>query len=344
MSGNQSIIEIEMNRAILWQSRVLTILTFSSAFVFNVPGQDSLSIATFNCEFLTRPKVHVKFGLPFDLRSADKKTQKEWDKQEYRDAKFEQAASAVAGFLAGLNADVLALTEIGDQEDMSVLQSKLRELGAEYSYLEVGKSLSPNTAQNVAVLSKLPLKDPVYRIPGRKIYLEEPDDPESENDTGISKGMRVTVQHAGMDFIIYLVHLQSERGGHEQDQKRIAQASIVRRHALPHLRNGEFVIITGDLNDRRGQPALNRIRGLDDVYEDLLQTGHKEYFQPDTWSTRWTYEFQGIRNQIDHILLSFSIRNLCQSPKNIRALTVDHENDFVSDHNPFIVNLTFPDH
>lgn len=333
-----------MNRAIRWGARILAILSFSAAIVFDIRCQETLTIATFNCEFLTLPKVHVKFGLPFDLKSADKKVQKDWDKSEFRSAKFEEAATVVGEFLASLNADVLALTEVGNLDDMSVLQHKLLQLGAEYPYLEVGKSQSGNTAQNVAVLSKFPLKDPVYRIPGREGYLEEPDDPETENDTGISKGMRVTVHKEGRDFILYVLHLQSERGGHGQDQQRIAQASIVRRHALPHLQNGELVIIAGDLNDHRGQPTLNRIRGLDDIYEDLIQTGHKEYFETNAWDTRWTYEFEGIRGQIDHILLSYSIKDLCQSPKNIRARTVENKNDLVSDHNPLIVHLTFPDH
>ena len=31
---------------------------------------EKLTIATFNCEFLTTPKVHMKFGLPFDITNA----------------------------------------------------------------------------------------------------------------------------------------------------------------------------------------------------------------------------------------------------------------------------------
>ena len=36
----------------------------------HAPAQD-LTIATFNAEFLTRPKVHLKFGLPFNMGSTD---------------------------------------------------------------------------------------------------------------------------------------------------------------------------------------------------------------------------------------------------------------------------------
>ncbi len=44
-----------------------------------------LTIATFNAEFLTRPRVHVKFGFPFTLNAADAET---WDAPGYRDERF----------------------------------------------------------------------------------------------------------------------------------------------------------------------------------------------------------------------------------------------------------------
>ena len=162
-------------------ARIFLLLNLGLIWVGHAWCQDSnLTITTFNCEFLTRPKVHIKYGVPFNLNSADKKTQRLWKDPDYRDAKFEEAAKAVAKFLAGIDSDVLALTEVGNFEDVTVLQDQLAELGIGYPYKEVGKSRSGATSQNVAVLSKLPLTEPVYRIPGRKIYLEEPDDPETE--------------------------------------------------------------------------------------------------------------------------------------------------------------------
>ena len=83
--------------------------------------------------------------------------------------------------------------------------------------------------------------------------------------------------------------LASERGGNEQDQQRIAQASLVRRHSLPAINEGAFVIVAGDLNDGRGEPALRRIRGLDDIWPDLIETGEARYFSEDDVDTRWTY-------------------------------------------------------
>ena len=52
-----------------------------------------LTMATFNAEFLTRPKVHIKFGFPFDLSPTDTAT---WNAPGFRDAKFAEAVAGVA--------------------------------------------------------------------------------------------------------------------------------------------------------------------------------------------------------------------------------------------------------
>lgn len=297
---------------------------------------DSLVVATFNCEFLTRPKVHIKFGLPFNIGQASSAERQQWNQQGFRDARFNEAAREVAGVLRAINADVLALTEVGDSTDVLELRDELDNLGISYPHVIVGRTRDFSTRQHVAVLSKFPLSDPVLQIPGREIYLQEPDDPETEKDTGLSKGMRVEVSAHGKEFLLYVIHLSSERGGHEQDQQRIAQASIVRRHYLSELKEGKMVIVAGDLNDKKGQPAIRRIRGLDDIHEDLIQTGLMNFWDSTQLGNRWTYEFQGVLQQIDHILVSFSIR---EASRAIAARSFDHRNHLASDHRPLIVTL-----
>jgi endonuclease/exonuclease/phosphatase family metal-dependent hydrolase len=302
-------------------------------------GQDrTLTIATFNCEFLTRPKVHIKFGLPFNIEDAGREEQEAWAQPGARDLKYKEAAQAVAEVVHAVGADVIALVEVGNDDDVIELRDEILALGLDYPHAAVGRSRDTATRQYVAVLSRYPLSDFLAEIPGRESFLEEPDDPDTEDDTGVSKGMRVTVSAFGHDFLLYVVHLASERGGHEQDQQRIAQASIVRRHYLPALRDGALVIVAGDLNDKRGQPAIHRIRGFDDIDEDLIQTGLYDYFARGEADTRWTYQYQGIRQQIDHILLSRSIRDLTTS-NGIRAHTVAHDNALASDHRPLVVTL-----
>jgi endonuclease/exonuclease/phosphatase family metal-dependent hydrolase len=303
-----------------------------------------LTIATFNAEFLTRPRVHMKFGLPFSLPEA---ARAEWDAPGFRDRKFAEAAQVVATLLTGIDADVLALTEVGDERDVRELAEAIRAQGVAYDHVAVCDCPQPavnpserdlGTYQYVAVLSKLPLHGVLRRIPGYKSYEPELDDHEEELETDVAKAMRVTFSAGGQDFHLYVAHLASERGGHEKDAMRIAQAAILRRHFLPLLSEGQHVIVAGDLNDHPGQPAIRRIRGLDDMGEDLLDTGHYRYFDRDKLDTRWTYQFRGRREQIDYVLLSRSIRD-ASVPDSIRASVPEVTDRRVSDHRPFVVRF-----
>ena len=292
-----------------------------------------LTVATFNTAFLTKKKVHVKFGESFDLKDSQAK---KWNKPSFRNKKFSEAVAHVAKAIAAIDADVISLTEIGDATDLAELKDAVKKEGIDYPYAAVCECTDDKTYQHVAVLSKFKLFDKLSQIPGRESYYEEADDPNSEASTGISKGMKVKFSAHGYDFHLYVLHLISERGGHNSDQKRVAQASIARRHFLPLLASAENVVVTGDLNDRRGEPTLQRIRGFHDIYPDLIQTGRVAYFRKSDWGTRWTYEFKGERQQIDHILLSENIKTVTSR---IKSRVVDPKDALASDHRAFVVRL-----
>lgn len=302
-----------------------------------VSAQD-VTVATFNCEFLVRRSVHVKFGEGLRLSTAKRA---QWDQPGYRDARFAEGTGAVAAVLALVDADILLLTEVGDDTDVQQLQDSLAARGAVYPHRFVGDSADNTTGQHVAVLSRFPLSNPFDAIPGRAIYLKEPDDPDSEDDTGLSKALRVTADIPGHPLILYLAHLVSERGGYEADAQRMAQTEVLRRHMLPALLADSLVLVAGDLNDGRGQPPLHYLRGLSDPFPDLIQTGLSTYFDDEDVDQRWTYTFNGERNQIDHILLSFGVKDATRRTRGIQTRTVDHGNPLASDHRPLVVTLHF---
>ncbi len=320
--------------------RILTQLLVGS-FMISIALAPSLSnagpvtIATFNTEFLTRPKIHLKFGQRFIIE--DPSDQKRWNDKKFRDEKFTEAARATAAYIASFQADILALTEVGDERDVRELVNELDKAGVTYPHIALSHQLDPKTFQGVAVLSKLPLGE-TSPLPGFETYLPEPDDPEQELEAEVLKGLQTSFTVDGQTFYLFLVHLKSERGGNEADERRIAQASIVRRLTLPLLERGQHVIVAGDINDHRGQPTLRRIRGLDDIGPDLLQTGQANFFSRNKRNTRWTYEFQGVREQIDHILLSRSILEAC-GKKGVRSHVIKKSYPPVSDHRPFLVTL-----
>jgi hypothetical protein len=88
--------------------RILSVLIFAGG---SLAAEETIRLATFNGEFLTRSKVHVKFGLPFDLKEPEKT---QWEQPGFRDNKFKEAAKAVAGEIKLINADLIALIEAGD--------------------------------------------------------------------------------------------------------------------------------------------------------------------------------------------------------------------------------------
>lgn len=294
-------------------------------------ASEKFTLATHNCEWLIREKIHMRVGERDPISDPTR-----------REQLFNEAAEAVADVLKEVNADVLGLQEVGDAADVQTLRDKLAARGVSYAHMEVGDSTDNTTKQNTAVLSRFPLRELVTPIPGRESYLKEADDLDAEEDTGVSKGLAVTVDAHGKAFRLYVVHLKSQLGGYEADAQRLAQSSVVRRAYLPELAQGAAVIVMGDMNAGRGEPALRRIRGLDDIQPDLVETGLPRYFDDGKLDTRWTYEFQGVREQIDHILLSESVVELCKRG-GVKARTVRVEREHASDHLPLVVELELHD-
>jgi endonuclease/exonuclease/phosphatase family metal-dependent hydrolase len=110
--------------------------------------------------------------------------------------------------------------------------------------------------------------------------------------------------------------------------------------AVPGLMSAnEFIIVARDLNDGRGQPALRRIQGYDDIWPDLVQTGDARFFGKTDLGTRWTYDYLGTRNQIDHILISPSIEAVTAPNRGVRPRVPEQTNPVASDHRPFVLTL-----
>lgn len=302
-----------------------------------------LSLATFNCEFLSKKKVHIKYGLPYSLKDASKAEQKFWESEANLTAKFQEASNAVAKQIKLIDADIIGLTEVGKAEELEILVKALKKLGLDYPYWKVGKSTDYATGQHVAILSKYELKNIETSFEERGLFFTETDKDET-GQTGISKGMKASVVFNGEEINIFLVHFKSEAGGEEADQQRIMQAEIIRRVTIPYLQEGRHVVIMGDFNSGKRHKVLLNLRGFNDIFEELIQTGDSYYFKEKN-SSRWTYEYLGEREQIDHILLSLPLSRKCytngKSRFGIESTIVLTENELVSDHNAFKVKLSF---
>ena len=315
------------------------------ALVFSFTGfstfAQDLKLATFNCEFLIKKKVHLKYGLPFRMSDATADQKKLWT-DAYRDQQFENATVKVADHLLSLNADVIGLTEVGGNAEVELLVNKLNAKKGNYKYWKVCKSADRSTGQHVAILSRYPITEFQEEFTERGLYFKEADLDE-EGETGMSKALRAQINANGRMVQVFVFHFKSERGGEESDQQRLMHAEIGRRVTLPYINKGEFVVVMGDLNSEMKHPVLRRLRGFDDVYQELIQTGSSNYFK--SYETRWTYKYKGVEEQIDHILLSLNFRKECLSNgKNkwgIQTVIVPTPSPEISDHNALTVELNF---
>ncbi len=221
--------------------------------------------------------MHVKYGIQYDISHEPKEVQQFWNNENNRALKLKESSAKVAKIIQRINADILTLTEVGGKEDLKVLMNELSHIGVNYKYWETICCKDSFTKQHVAILSKFPIKDVWPEIKGKSIYLEELDG-DSEGETGISKGLKVTVTISEKEIDVLVLHLKSERGGFDNDAKRLAQANIVRQSIIKLLNDGRKVIVIGDLNSEEKNASLYRIRGFDDVYEELIQTCNSDYF------------------------------------------------------------------
>ncbi|MCP3944161.1 MAG: hypothetical protein GY710_22165 [Desulfobacteraceae bacterium] len=379
---------------------ILVLVCFSFGPLY---AEKNIRIATFNCEFLARDKVHKKFGV--DERTAidlwrqagyreqvlnlsknsedlwgqpDDKEQVSdlirefnedlwsqpgyreqtlnfnkkivgylWEQSAYREKKFNEAVHAVAGFVKTIDADILVLTELGPMEDFRTLIDSLVSQGAGFSYNALCDSYD-SMGQHIGILSNIEFEVQRYGeknkekivIPGRKFYQTELADP-WEKDIGINMGMHIRFEMNRKSVHLFAVQLKSQvTVDIEEEARKSAQASIVRRNYLPFIDAGDYVIVVGDLNDGRGEPVVKKIRGLDDIYPDLIQTGCLDYFKESEYDQGWTYYGDGGRQQIDHILISRNIKADCKKD-GVETSVIPQEEPLVSDHRPLIVDLRF---
>ena len=245
---------------------------------------------------------------------------------------WEQALGLVAGALAEIDADVIALQEVEDRNAVESLNAALSKLGNGYPYFWVGAGTDPYTGQDVAILSRFPaLTEPIRSYPSVR--------EEFNNSKGyprlatVQKLMRVDLEISAEPVTVYALHLKSKLGRpFDSDAERFAQARIVRRLVRATLEKGSAnVIVMGDFNDVPGSDALREIQGLNDASWNLSNVAESGEMQGEPW----THTHKGENQHIDHVLLSKFMFD------RIAHATVVRFDDEVTDHDAFVVDVAF---
>lgn len=255
-----------------------------------------------------------------------------WSKR--RSTSYGQSLDTIAAAIKRINADVIALQEIENEEVLIDLRAKLSAMGLNYKYAWASETLEPVTGQNVGVLSKYPaVIRPVRRYPGLlSDYVTEAG---YSRIAAIPKLLRVDLSVGGNIVTVFAAHLKSKRGAPTSNYERFSQAKMLRRLVRVRLEKGSkqspsFVMVMGDLNDGYRSRTLGVLRGNTDGSYALNQTSDKL-----AKDQRWTHIYKGRKDQLDHILPNKFLFDRLTKVEIVRF------KDDVSDHDAVAVEFNF---
>lgn len=220
--------------------------------------------------------------------------------------KPESEKAALRRVLAGMDADVIALQEMGPRPFLDELQRDLRHEGHDYPYVALLEAADPD--RHVAVLSRLPL---------RAIRLHDQLTISLQGRTErVKRGvLEVSFGAAGGEVTLFVIHLKSRRTERPEDpegaEQRQLEARAVRDLVLerhPDPARARF-ILCGDWNDTRGSKAVKALtqRGRTALGEILRAV--------DSHGDSWThyYHHEDSYSRIDYMLVSPALAPLVEA-------------------------------
>jgi endonuclease/exonuclease/phosphatase family metal-dependent hydrolase len=243
------------------------------------------------------------------------------------ESEWKNKAQGIAQIIDSTGADLVGLVEV--ENETVVEEVRLRLSDPNDWFVIFLKGRDDVTGQDVALLTRFSLiGQSVTNFPDeREVYFVGDDEVTVNPSKILAAGLTIE----GQEFYVIVAHLISRRGNN--DAKRLAQASVIRRHAIMAMIQEQNVVVMGDMNDTPGTPAIRRLRGFDDVWGNFLQTANE---LPE--EGRFTFVHQGQKNLLDHVLLSPSLY------KEFRGISPERRCEIVdlgslSDHHAVLARL-----
>jgi endonuclease/exonuclease/phosphatase family metal-dependent hydrolase len=249
-------------------------------------------------------------------------------RQDY--PKPEEAKQALRTVIRALNADVLALEEMGSRPYLEELQRDLAREGVAYPYAELLEAADAD--RHLAVLSRRP-----FTAVTKYTDLQFPYFNAKET---VKRGLlEVRFATEAGEVTIFVVHLKSRFTDRPDDPnsalRRLGEATAVRDRVLtvfPDPANVRFLVV-GDCNDSAASKPLHALvlKGKTQIAE-MLPVG-------DSHGEVWThfYRKEETYSRVDHMLVSAKLKpavvggvaKICDVP----------EVAIASDHRPVVVTL-----
>ena len=294
----------------------ITLLCLSLFALRSAPAAETLTIATYNVANYT---LAGRFIEGVYMRGYPK-TEKE--------------KHALRAVIKEMDADILAIQEMGPQPFLDELRRDLKNEGVDYPFAELIEAADAD--RHVAVLSRRPFTAVRKHTDLAFKYFDTPQT--------VKRGMlEVRVKTASGELALFIVHLKSRLTDRKDDpdsaQRRASEALAIRDRLLrlypkPEAGNARFMIL-GDFNDVRVSRPLEILvkRGRLKISELLAAA--------DSQGEVWThfYEKRDTYSRVDHILVSAAVKPFVQN-----GLARIHDGPGVreaSDHRPLFVRLNF---
>lgn len=247
--------------------------------------------------------------------------------------KSEDAKAALRSVIRRLDADVLALQEIGGEKFLAELVRDLKAEGLVYPFALALEASDPE--RQIAVLSRLPVLETRSYTDLTFTYFGQPET--------VKRGLlECRFDSSAGPWALFVVHLKSRYTEREDDpasaQRRLGEARVIRDRILSLTREASAAryLILGDFNDGLHSPVLRALmaRGKTDIARPL-PAGDSD---GETWTHRFAKEDTYTR--VDHILIAPAMQSWVQGTG---AVILDGaDTRAASDHRPVMVTLRPP--
>jgi endonuclease/exonuclease/phosphatase family metal-dependent hydrolase len=243
--------------------------------------------------------------------------------------KPEREKKALVRIIKEIHPDVLGVAEMGPPDQFEEFQKRLKEAGLEYPFTEYVSGADPN--RHLALLSRFAI---VERHSAKALFFD-------------LNGQREPMERGFLDVTIEVnpafrlrvvgAHLKSKLAVPSGEALlRRNEARLLRQHIDGVLAEDPNVnlLVYGDLNDTKDQPAIQEILGPREGADRL-----KEILLTDAEGDRWTYyrRLSDTYDRIDYILSDKALLPRIDQSRSYLYRSIDWYS--ASDHRPVVIAI-----